>query len=205
MIGTFYQPKGVYMDMGTLKSLSKQELINGSAEMIKHAIIAEPSCFIFLSDFIGKILDLDQFLLPKAIALSITIKRKIVQEDEKEASSRKKLNFGHTIGHAIERASDFAIPHGTAVALGMIAETKIAKDLGLLNAIDSGKILGLIGKLGELPSVRKMSNEILAATYHDKKNISGKVRYVLPARIGVAKTDVEVEEKAVRKALGELP
>jgi 3-dehydroquinate synthase len=211
-IGTFYQPNAVFIDTEFLKTLPKKELLNGFAEMIKHGVIKDKKYFDFLDNNLNSILNPDEKQDEKivyAIKRSCQVKKKVVQKDEKEEFLRKTLNFGHTIGHAVEKASDYKIKHGQAIAFGMLAESKIAKDLGVMDNENFEKIASLIKKAGfsgtltELKLSQKIG-EIIENTKYDKKNAEDKVRYVLPVKIGKTRIDVEVSDETVEKVLGEM-
>ena len=137
LIGTFYQPKEVLIDVSILNSLPKKEIKAGYAEIIKHALINDHSFFCWLEKNVNKLLNLDEFILEKSIYKSIMIKLFYVNKDEKETllnnKSRAMLNFGHTIGHAIESHYGYKkYNHGEAISIGMITEAKISNYLGLL-------------------------------------------------------------------------
>lgn len=205
LIGTFYQPKRIFIDTTFLKTLPKEEMLNGIAEMIKHGIVSDSKFFVFMEEYIEKILSLDSDILIKSIKWSCMIKKIIVEEDEKESLLRKSLNFGHTIGHAIEKTADYKLKHGEAVALGILAETRISQELGLINQIGAEKIYDLIKKAGFKSSIdKKHISSIMENTRYDKKNIGGRVKYVLPRKIGKVEIDIEVNEEIISKVLGEM-
>ncbi len=205
LIGTFYQPKKVFIDISVLKTLPREEMLNGIAEMIKHGVIDEHRFFVFMEEYMQDIFSLDNEVLIKAIKWSCMIKKNVVEEDEKESSFRKILNFGHTIGHAIEKTANYKLSHGESVALGMITETKIAQEIGLINEIESNKIFDLIKKAEFQGSLSKIdSGKIIENTRYDKKSIGGMAKYVLPRKIGKVEIDVEVREEIVSKVLGEM-
>ncbi len=204
MIGTFYQPKRVFIDLAVLKTLPEKEFRNGITEMIKHGIISDEKFFIFMEDYLEKLLSGDEDALSKAIEWSSTIKRDVVEQDEQEESIRKILNFGHTIGHALEKVSDYALAHGEAVALGMVAEAKIAKAMSILNARDYQKIIDLIEKLGVSPAIPYSARKVLEHTSYDKKSSKGVVQYALPTSIGHMEIDVEAGDDVVLQVLSEM-
>ncbi len=123
LIGTIYHPKKVFLDYSYLKSLNEQELRNGIVEMIKHGLIADSSYFAFMEKNNDKILHLDSACVKKAIQESIRIKKDIVKNDKEDIGLRRIVNFGHTIGHALEKITNFSIPHGMAVAIGIVCES----------------------------------------------------------------------------------
>ena len=205
LIGTFAQPKRVFMDISVLKTLPKEEMLNGIAEMIKHGIITDQKFFVFMEDYLEKIFSLDEDAVTKSIKWSCMIKKQIVENDEKESGVRKSLNLGHTIGHAIEKSMNYKLKHGEAVALGLLTETKISQELGMINSIQSEKIFNLIKKAGFNTKIdEKMISSIIDNTKYDKKNFGGRTKYVLPRKVGKVDIDVEINEEVIRKALGEM-
>lgn len=202
-IGLFSEPIGVIIDPKTLTTLPKQELVASFAEIIKHGVIAKRRYFDFVTS--KKPQEFNQEELVRIIEQSIRIKLSIVQKDPKEKGLRKILNFGHTIGHAIESLSlDTKTPflHGEAVALGMIAESKLAQFLGLLSekdfrTIENGLInTGLPTKVSNTPTL-----EIIRITSFDKKNIKGNVLWSLPKKVGEVVFNVEAPENLVTQAI----
>ncbi|MDC3083118.1 3-dehydroquinate synthase [Pelagibacteraceae bacterium] len=146
LLGTFYQPKEVLIDISVLNSLSKKEIKSGYAEIIKHALINDYNFFCWLEKNINKLLKLNKSILEKAIYKSIMIKLFYVRKDEKESlansQSRAMLNFGHTIGHAIESHYNYKkFKHGEAISIGMITEAKISNYLGLLSSTELDRIM----------------------------------------------------------------
>ncbi|MBR9698907.1 3-dehydroquinate synthase [Candidatus Woesearchaeota archaeon] len=205
LIGAFYQPERVFIDISVLKTLSDTEYRNGLAEMIKHAVILDAKFFLHLDGYMHTLLTRDEDVIARFIQWSCKIKKVVVQEDEKELSYRKILNFGHTIGHAIEQVSNYRVSHGQAVALGMIAEAKMAEKKGLLNFMESQKIIDLLKKVKFETRIKKLSiEEILLATHYDKKKSQSEVRYVLLERIGKAKMDCTVRKEIAEKVLGDM-
>jgi 3-dehydroquinate synthase len=203
VIGTFCQPKKVFIDIDTLKSLPREEIFNGVAEILKHGIILDRSLFNYVTANIEDVFSLNETVIEKCINQSLRIKKKVVQKDETEEKYRKILNFGHTIGHAIESASDYGISHGNAIAAGMIIETKIAKELGMIKEKDTEVIISGLIKAGFSDKQPVEKGKIIKNTHHDKKNYGDKVRYVLPRNIGNMDIDVVVEDEVVAKVLGE--
>ncbi len=203
MIGSFHQPKAVFIDIDSLKTLPKEEMINGISEIIKYGIIHDSRFFEFVQKNFEKILSLDEEILIKTIKWSCSIKKEYIEKDEKDESSRKALNFGHTIGHAVEKAANYKMKHGYAVAFGMIAETKIAVEKGLLNSKDGQQIIEIIKKIG-IDKIPYDSKIIIENTLFDKKNSSGSVNYVLPRKIGRVDIDIPVDEGIIQKVLEEL-
>ncbi len=206
LIGAFWQPKAVYIDIDTLKTLPRKEFLNGLAEAIKCAVIADEKLFSFLEKNLGKIFKQDAGVLEKLISRCCEIKVEIVQKDEKESGPRKILNFGHTIGHAIESLSDYRLAHGEAVAIGMMAESKIAEKIGLMKKVEAQAISRLIGKTGLPVKIPKnlSPKKIIEKTKFDKKSAGGVPEYALPSRIGEAQYGIKVEEKLINSVLKEM-
>ncbi|MFH1256548.1 MAG: 3-dehydroquinate synthase [Candidatus Diapherotrites archaeon] len=209
--GAFYQPKKVFIDVSLLKNLPEKELRNGLSEVVKHAIIADERLFSFLESNVKNILKRDEAVLEKIIAKNCAIKAEVVEKDEKEENLRRILNFGHTIGHAIESATGFKkFSHGEAVAIGLHAEALVAEMVSCLSWVSGLRIRVLLEEFGLNTTLHKgiSAKKILAEMKHDKKAIGGKVKFVLPQKIGKMisfKGDygVEVSDKCVLEALRE--
>lgn len=178
-IGTFYPPKEIFIDLDTLKSLPLKELKNGVIEMIKHALIMDSSYFEFLERHVEDIFALKE--MERAIDESRRIKTSIVNDDPHEKGKRRLLNFGHTIGHALESASDYHLSHGEAVAAGMIIESYMAMKLGFLKETDFQRIEKLIRRV--FPSFTLPANAMNFLAL-DKKSLSGQPRFTMIDGIG---------------------
>lgn len=186
MIGSFYQPKGVLINTDTLKSLPVRQISTGLAEVIKYGVIADKNLFSYLEENIEKVFSFDDKVLNHIIYKSCTIKAKIVAQDEKDKGIRGILNFGHTIGHAIEAETSFTeYTHGESVAIGMVAEAELAQLLGLIDKgiVDRLKNLLLKAKLPiKLPNID--TDRLIKHMQRDKKNKIGKIVFVLPTKLG---------------------
>jgi len=199
LVGSFYQPRAVFIDSRVLRSLPKAELLNGLAEVIKYGIIHDRGFFDFLASFRQAILDLDLPVLENVIKACCTIKAKVVEADETETDLRRILNFGHTIGHAVEAASGYELAHGAAVAMGMVAAARIAARESLLSSRDMEKIRDLIAAFGlpvEIPPEldRDRIKEYLKT---DKKTVAGRFFFVLPVAIGKVTITDKVSEATI--------
>lgn len=184
MIGVFQQPQFVICDPQLLKTLPAEEVANGMAEMIKHAAIGSRKLFAFLETSSPGIEAGDEALLAKTIYDSLRIKAAIVGRDEREKGERKKLNFGHTLGHALEKIS--GIPHGQAVSIGMVAAARISVKRGLLPPEEAQRITDLLKRM-KLPVDFPFQREkIFEAMKKDKKRKSDHIDYVLLDSIGHA-------------------
>jgi 3-dehydroquinate synthase len=211
LIGSIYQPQKVLIDISTLKSLPLTELRNGIVEMVKHGLIADAEYFDFLDKNYENILALDPETMQKAIYDSCVIKNKIVEEDESEKGMRRLLNFGHTVAHALETVTRYAIPHGAAVAIGMLVEGHISMQMGHLDIMHLERIRKVLKQYNlplKLPhSVDEQS--MMDAMEMDKKSEGGKPRFVILKEIGAAlncenKYCSQVDEDLIRKALKHL-
>ncbi len=190
MIGAFHQPRLVYIDTETLRSLPEREIRAGMAEVIKHGVIRDPELVTFLETHIEDLVDLsvEPELLDWLIARNCQIKSSVVAEDETEKGLREILNYGHTVGHAIEVLTDYkAYKHGEAVCLGMIAAGKIAQRKQLWEESDFDRQNELIRRLGIPKGADSLDeNDLLDRMSSDKKVREGVIRFVLPDRIGHA-------------------
>ena len=187
LIGAFNQPRLVLSDVQYLKYLPAPQLRSGLAEAIKYGVIKDPTLFRFLEKNHKYIVGKNLRMLEILVSACSKIKAGIVERDEREEKGlRTILNFGHTVGHALEAASGYrGLSHGEAVALGMIAASRISHRLGMLNSINLKRIESLIRKAGLPAKIRDVKfKEVMSAFQHDKKFISGKNRLVLPLSIG---------------------
>jgi len=186
LIGAFHQPAAVYIDVDHLKTLPDRHYASGLAEVIKCGVIADRTLFASLETQLDRILRREPDLMSGVIEACCRIKARVVMEDPRESSRRKILNYGHTIGHAIETLSGFHLAHGEAVAIGMVAEARLAERLGLLTTEAAARIARLCDATG-LPTAVPPAftpSAILQVARHDKKNRQGRIAYALPTRIG---------------------
>lgn len=203
LVGSFYQPRAVYIDSRMLLSLPDDELLNGLAEVIKYGVIQDREFFDFLADRREAILARELSVLEEVIQKCCAIKARVVEADEKEADLRRILNFGHTLGHAVEAASEFALPHGSAVAIGMVAAGEIAVDKAIFARQGADRLRGLIAAYG-LPTAvpadldRDAIKRFLST---DKKAVAGRPFFVLPTAIGTVVITDEVSEENIDKVI----
>ncbi len=201
-IGVFYQPKLVISDISTLKTLPTKELANGLAEVIKSAMVWYKEFFAYLEVNLDRIKSLDDRGLEETVFRSAKIKAEIVAKDERDLGLRNILNYGHTIGHAIESVVDFSIGHGEAVAIGMLAAARISNRLGILEQNELIRLRNLIRRAGlamETPSLEL--GRIIQAVRHDKKSLGGRIRFILPKAIGEVFITDEVSPSLVEEVL----
>lgn len=206
LIGNFYQPKAVFMDLDMMKTLPKREISTGLGEVIKYGYIYDKDFYQFLLDNKDAILKLQSDAISHVIARSCEIKAAVVSQDEKEAGLRAILNFGHTLGHAIEKETKYKVyDHGEAVAIGMVGAAKISAKLGMIEP----KIVDDMEKLltsMHLPIKAQNCNpdNIYADIFHDKKTINGTVNWVLLQDIGEVCLRKDVPANVVKEAISEI-
>jgi 3-dehydroquinate synthase len=182
MVGVFSQPEFVICDMDLLASLPVAEVRCGMAEIVKHAAIEDARMFAYLEENAQKAIDLDPAVIEKLVSESVVIKAAVVNRDEKEHGERRKLNFGHTVGHAIEKTK--GIPHGEAVSVGMAVAAAISEKRGLLAGEDVKRLTALLHNLGLPTIVDADPGQIVAALAKDKKREKDVIHYVLLDAIG---------------------
>ncbi len=200
MVGAFYMPKLVYLNISTLKTLPERQFSSGMAEIIKHGYIKDKNYTDYIRTHSGEIMGQLYGILEEMISRSCLIKRDVVERDPKEQGERALLNFGHTIGHAIEKLSNFTLFHGECVALGMVGACYISCQKGNITP----------GQLEELEQVLKSyqlpvtlenfphtPEEIFAATKLDKKMEAGKIKFILLQEFGAAYITKELEESEI--------
>jgi 3-dehydroquinate synthase len=188
LIGAFHQPELVVADIDTLRTLPQPELRSGLAEAVKHGVITDAEYFDWIVSASPAILDLAPEEVVRVVERSVRIKAFVVGEDEREGGVRKTLNFGHTIGHAVEALSGFTLLHGEAVAIGMVVEGVIGEKTAISDAGTADRVRDALRRFG-LPNhvPRDMeADRILELTRVDKKARAGRVEYALVERIGTA-------------------
>jgi 3-dehydroquinate synthase len=187
LIGAFYQPKLVLIDVNVLASLPRRELLAGLAEVIKYGIIEDPQLFRDLEKKLKKIVALDRELLERIVVTSCSIKARIVEMDEREENQRAVLNFGHTIGHALEAATNYQrFLHGEAVAVGMVKAAMLSVQHGFCDQQSFERILEIITEAGlpsEIPAGLSLQS-VIEAIQLDKKAAEGKIKFVMSEGIG---------------------
>ena len=206
LAGSFHQPRAVFADIGVLGTLPERELKAGLMESVKAGMIRDRALVHFMEENARAIVGRDAKALEKVIAASIRMKAGVVNQDEREAGLRMILNFGHTVGHAIEQATRYkALLHGEAVAWGMIAALHLARQRGTISEAQFVRLERLIYLYGPLPALKLRPAKVVAATGADKKNVGGVRRFVLPLGIGDAGVVEDVSaaelEAAVRYML----
>lgn len=201
-IGAFYQPSLVIADTDTLKTLPPEELANGLAEVIKSAAIMSQEFFSFLEENLGRIIAGEAGVLEEVVFRTAAIKAGVVMKDERDSGMRNILNFGHTVGHAVESVSGFDMPHGQAVAIGMVVAARISREMGLLDKNGLDRLTGIIEKAGLPVKMPAISMEkVMQAMKHDKKVVLDKIRFVLLESIGNAMITDKVTPALVEQVL----
>ncbi len=203
LIGAFYQPEAVFMDLAMMETLPKREIYTGLGEIIKYGIIYDADFFSYLEQHADAVLALEQEAAVHMIARSCEIKAAVVSQDEKESGLRRILNFGHTMAHAIEKETGYLrYNHGEAVAIGMVGAADISARLGMIEEADVARVTALIERL-HLPTVAEgcTVDAMYQDIFHDKKTINGKVNWVLMEGIGEVTCRNDVPEDIVRAAM----
>ncbi len=195
MVGVFNQPQFVIADIGLLDSLPPKEIACGLAEIVKHGCIADLQYFGYIETHCDAIAQLDPTVMKKLVHGSVVIKSNVVNQDERESGQRRKLNFGHTIGHALEKT--LGISHGTAVSIGMVMAADLSKTKGLLSSEDAARLNALLTRL-ELPTrIDFDPAAVIEAIGKDKKRESDLIKFVLLEGLGNAViADVSLDEVA---------
>jgi 3-dehydroquinate synthase len=205
LLGTFYQPAVVLIDPATLSTLPEREFRAGMYEALKCGIIGNSDLFARLEQSSMKGLRKDRELLTRAIAESVKLKAQVVSADEKEGGLRRVLNFGHTLGHALETATSYRqFLHGEAVAWGMIAAAKIADEMHFSHNGTFARVRDASLAWGSLPKVNLTASKAMSLIRSDKKTESGVVNFVLPKEIGKVEVVSGIPETAVVSALAEI-
>jgi 3-dehydroquinate synthase len=193
MVGVFSQPRFVICDPHLLVTLPEQEVLCGMAEVIKHAAIADKALFAYLQDNVQAALDLAPAVIEHLVHRSVVIKAGVVNEDETEQGRRRILNFGHTIGHAVEKIS--GVPHGQAVSIGMQVAARLSTTLAGLPTEQAENLIQLLQAYGLPTSLEMPIAQVAEALRKDKKKSGEKIHYVLIEAIGKAKVvELNLEE-----------
>ncbi|NOZ21003.1 MAG: 3-dehydroquinate synthase [Planctomycetes bacterium] len=205
LIGAFHQPIAVFIDANVLRTLPTEEFRAGLVELIKHGFIRDEELLKFIEENADAVDALDPDIMTKAIARSVEIKAAVVEEDEKEHGLRAILNYGHTVGHAIESLTSYTkYRHGEAVAVGMMCAARMGRVLGLLTDEDVARHERILSRF-DLP-VRLSGEEIgliMEQIYRDKKAVSGTLRLVLLDGIGKTVIRDDVPKETIRQAIAE--
>ena len=206
LIGAFHQPRLVVVDPSVLTSLPEREYRSGLAEVIKHGIVLDAAYFADLEQSLPALRRRDLPVLERVVAGSCRIKASVVERDEQEAELRHVLNYGHTVGHALEAVTAFSrFTHGEAVSLGIAAEARVAEGLGLSTAATTARQVELLRAVGlPVTGLEAEPAAIIEALSRDKKARDGRVPFVLAPEIGAFRIVFDVPPETVRAALDAL-
>jgi len=202
MVGAFHQPKLVYMNTSVLKTLDQRLFNSGFGEILKHGLIKDMNYFQWLKDNTSKIMALNNEALEEMIAESCNIKRMVVENDPTEKRERALLNFGHTLGHAIEKLMNFSLYHGECVVLGMTAALNICKAKDLITTQEYEEIINTFQSYHFPLSVNGITKEdVIYVSKNDKKMDAGKIKFILLKKCGEAYIDMNITDEDMLKAL----
>ena len=202
MVGAFHQPSLVYINLSTLKTLTDKQYCEGMGEIIKHGLIKDVGYYRWLSGHMEAILQRDLEVCKEMVAVSCNIKRKVVEQDPKEQGERALLNFGHTLGHGIEKVSDFRLLHGECVALGCVAASWISWKRALITKEQYLYIRETIQRAGLPAAIDGIDKAaVMEAMKHDKKMEAGRVKFILLKQPGEAIIDRTVSSEEMEAAL----
>lgn len=205
MVGAFYQPKLVYMNLSLLKTLPMQQYVSGIGEILKHGLIKDKEYFKWMQEFYDSIMKLDMPTVEEMIYRSCLIKRDVVERDPKEQGERALLNFGHTIGHAVEKLADFTLYHGQCVGIGIAAACYISQEMGHITKEEYEDILCTLQHFNIPIKVEKLKEEeILSVTKSDKKMFAGKIKFVLLSSVGGAYLNSELSDEHIRSGIASI-
>jgi 3-dehydroquinate synthase len=209
LVGAFHPPRLVVADTATIGTLPRAERAQGLVEAVKHGAILDRAYLDRLEGDLDALLEAAPAATTDAVVRSVEIKARVVSEDEREAGLREVLNFGHTLGHALEAAADYALPHGHAVAIGMVLEARLGQNLGVTRTGVADHLARIVERLGLslTPPAGIDRNAVLGFTRADKKARGGRARYVLLEELGRLARDGarwarEVPDRAVEAVLG---
>jgi 3-dehydroquinate synthase len=204
IVGSFYQPKVVIIDTAFLKTLPRIQLLSGLGEIIKYALIADYEFFTYIKSSYKDILAMNSKELLYIIELCCKLKAEIVSKDERENNLRVILNLGHTIGHGIESVLGMnRITHGEAVAMGIVYESKIALEMGIINKKYYNEIIDIVKLLGLFRPIEIDIKQFMSAVYKDKKNLGKSIRLVLPVDAGKVEICDNIDDNIIKKSIEE--
>ncbi len=202
MVGAFYQPKLVYMNLNVLKTLPREQLISGFGEILKHGLIKNNAYFLWMKEHENEILDLEYDALEEMVYQSCLIKRDVVERDPKEKGERALLNFGHTIGHAVEKLSDFGLSHGVCVGLGMVAASYISYRQGNLTKEQLSFIEETLKHFGlQIRTSGQNPEDVLKTTKLDKKMVGNQIKFILLKTPGDAYIEKNLTDEQILEGI----
>jgi 3-dehydroquinate synthase len=206
LVGSFHPPRLVLAEPAVLRSMSPRAFRSGLYEVVKHSVLQGPAFFSQLERKLGSLRPSNTRELEPVLVRAAHVKVDVVTRDERESELRMVLNLGHTFGHAFEEATDYRrFTHGEAVGWGLLAITRLAVLVGTLDPAEAARIDRLVRRIGPLPSIRDLDTaKVLRLLPQDKKAIGGKIRWVLPERIGKMRIVADVPDSKIAAALREI-
>lgn len=202
MVGAFHQPKLVYMNIDTLNSLSSRLFNSGFGEIIKHGLIKDKTYYEWLKQNVSNIKNREPEVLEEMVAKSCNIKRCVVELDPTEKGDRALLNFGHTLGHSIEKLMDFKLYHGECVVLGMIAALDISREKGFITDDEYSEAIDMFKSYSFPLNVTGISiDDVVKVSKNDKKMDAGRIKFILLNKIGNAYIDTDIDDNMLRQSL----
>lgn len=202
MVGAFYMPQLVFINTSVLKSLPSVQISSGMGEVIKYGIIRDFEFYEWLDSNVEQVKALNNEAIEYVIYKSCMNKKEVVEEDPKEDGIRATLNFGHTIGHAIEKLSNFSLYHGQCVGIGMIAAAYISMKRGIVTEGEFFTIMNILDSYDVCPTLPALdANNIIAATKHDKKMEGDTIKFILIKGIGISYIDKTVTDNEMKEAI----
>lgn len=202
MVGAFHQPKLVYMNIDTLNSLSSRLFNSGFGEIIKHGLIKDKTYYEWLKQNVSNIKNREPEVLEEMVAKSCNIKRCVVELDPTEKGDRALLNFGHTLGHSIEKLMDFKLYHGECVVLGMIAALNISREKGFITDDEYNEAIDMFKSYSFPLNVTGISiDDVVKVSKNDKKMDAGRIKFILLNKIGNAYIDTDIDDNMLRQSL----
>jgi 3-dehydroquinate synthase len=205
LIGTFYQPLAVLVDPEVLTTLPEREYLSGLFEAMKYGVIRNPAIFELMETRRDGLYRRDVELLKRLVIDCIRVKADVVSADEREGGERRILNFGHTIGHALESATSYRrFLHGEAVGWGMVAAVIIGREMKITNRATAERIISLVRAYGQLPEVNVTGKRIMKLLQSDKKTMGGVPHFVLATKLGSVEVVNNVPESVILSAVREI-
>ena len=202
MIGAFHQPSAVYMNLAVLSTLTKEQYSSGMGEIVKHAMIKDKTYYDWLKTHRYEIMEQEPAILLEMIHQSLMIKKGVVERDPKEQGERAMLNFGHTLGHAIEKHMNFTMLHGDCVAVGLLAASYISHRRGYLSKLELQDVKVTLRAFSLPVSIPAMDTmKIIETTQSDKKMDAGQIKFILIEKLGKAFIDSTVTKEEMQEAL----
>lgn len=205
MVGAFHQPSAVYMNLSTLNTLTDKQYYSGFGEIVKHGLIKDTNYYLYIEEHLDELNMRDMDILEEVVAGSCNIKRIVVENDPTEKGERALLNFGHTLGHAIEKLMDFKLLHGECVSLGMVAAGYISMKRHMISEDEYSSILEMLKTLNLPVTVSGLDiDRIIETSKSDKKMDAGKIKFILLDKPGNAVIQKDVTDDEMRESLVEF-